>query len=57
MRDKSGGLFKTAIFFLILSLMMGYKSARLSADYFQEEFLEDKMDALITMDLKGVSLI
>src|SRR3989338_6166629 len=48
--------------FIVFGLIMGHKSGDLSAGYQidylqQDELLEDKMDALISMDLKGVSLV
>src|SRR3989338_3369318 len=58
----AAGLIRGISVFIVFALIMVHKSGNLSAGYQvdylqQDELLEDKMDALISMDLKGVSLI
>ena len=62
MRNKSCWLIRIASFFIVFGLIMGHKTGNLSAGYQvdyleQDELLENKMDALISLDLKGVSLV
>ena len=62
MRNKSGRLIRIVSFFIVFGLIIGHKTGNLSAGYQtdyleQDELLENKMDALISLDLKGVSLV